>query len=210
MQPVSLRNQDLGTNEIDARHHFRDGMLYLDAWIHFDEIPLPRVDVVKELHCPGIAVIRLACKLHRRVAKFASNTGRKIRSGSDLDHLLMPSLHRTVTLVQVQQVAVMVGKNLNFQVPRPRQVPFQEDGCIAESRLRFALCFFEKSIELRGITDNAHSPATAAHRSFHDDGIADLLRNFVCFARGFHWLLGSRQNGNSCRSGQPSRSSFVA
>src|SRR6266850_1952982 len=99
MQPVSLRNQNLRTNEIDARHHFRDGMLHLDARIDFDEIPLPRIDVVKKLHRPGIAVIRLACKLHRRVAKFASNTGGKIRSGSDLDNLLMSSLHRTVAFV---------------------------------------------------------------------------------------------------------------
>src|SRR6266850_438229 len=99
MQPMSLRNQNLRTNEIDARHHFRYGVLHLDARIDFDEIPLPRIDVVKKLHRPDIAVILVSFKLHRRVAKFASNTGEKIRSGSDLDNLLMPSLHRAVTFV---------------------------------------------------------------------------------------------------------------
>jgi len=68
---------------------------------------------------------------------------REIRSGSDFDNLLMPSLHRTIAFVKMQQVAMMIGQNLHFQVPRPGQVLFQEDGCIAESRSRFALCFLE-------------------------------------------------------------------
>src|SRR5882762_8403084 len=99
MQLVSLRNQNLRTNDIDARHHFRDGMLDLNARIDLDEVPLPRIDVVKKLDRAGIAIIRLARKLHRRVAKFASNAGGKIRSGSDLDNLLMSSLDRTVAFV---------------------------------------------------------------------------------------------------------------
>src|SRR5580704_14545188 len=45
VQFVALRNENLRAHQIDASHHFGDGMLDLNARIYFDEIPFLSVDV---------------------------------------------------------------------------------------------------------------------------------------------------------------------
>jgi len=50
----------------------------------------------------------------------------------------------------MQQVTVMIGEDLDFQVPGARQIFFQEDRCISEGGARFTPRFFQKRIKLRG------------------------------------------------------------
>src|SRR5712692_2256559 len=54
---------------------------------------------------------------------------------------------------------MMVGKNLDFEVPRAWQIFFQKDGGIAEGGARFTLGFFQKVVELRGVVNDAHASA---------------------------------------------------
>ena len=90
----------------------------------------------------------------------------------------------------------MVGENLDFQVPCARQIFFQENRCIAEGGARFTLGFFQKDIELRGVMDNAHAAAAAAHRRFHNDRIADLPSELLRFCSRLHGILGPGQDGH--------------
>jgi hypothetical protein len=50
----------------------------------------------------------------------------------------------------MQQIAVVVGKNLHFNVPRARKKLLQENGGITKGGARFALGFFQFGIKLRG------------------------------------------------------------
>src|SRR6266849_8164954 len=58
--------------------------------------------------------------------------------------------------------------------------------------------------------NDAHTAAAAAHRRLHDDGIADLPRNFLRFHCRLDRVLGSGQNWNTCRCGQSSSGSLVS
>jgi hypothetical protein len=78
---------------------------------------------------------------------------------------------------------VLVGENLDFDMPRATQIFFQKDGGIAESRARFALSLFEQRFELRSILDDTHAAAAPTHGRFHDDGITNLLRDRVSLRR---------------------------
>src|SRR5438105_7005419 len=69
--------------------------------------------------------------------KLGANACGKIRRGRDFDHLLMPPLHGAVALVKMQQVAVMIPQDLHFEMPRTRQIFFQEHGSVTERRVRF-------------------------------------------------------------------------
>src|SRR5260370_35719595 len=95
MQSVTLRDESLRTHQIDARDHFGHGVLDLNAGIDLDEIPLPRINVVEKLDGSGVAIVCLACELHRRIAEFAANTRGKIRGGSNLCDLPVTAWART-------------------------------------------------------------------------------------------------------------------
>ena len=57
-----------------------------------------------------------------------------------LQNLLIASLDRAVAFEQVDRVTVGVGKNLNFDVPRLRQVFFDQHAVVAESARCLPLC----------------------------------------------------------------------
>src|SRR5437879_5176382 len=109
----------------------------------------------------------------------------------------------------MQQIAVMVGEDLDFEVARTWQIFFKENGGVAEGGVRLALGFFKKSIKLRGVMYHAHASATAAHRRFHDDGITDLARNFLRLGCRLEGILGSWKNGNARRRSQSSSGGLV-
>ncbi len=176
---IPLRDENLRAHQVDAGNHFGYRVFDLNARIHLDEIPLLRIDIVEKLDGPCIAIVGLARELHRRAAQFAPNARVEIRGGSNFHDFLMAALHRTISFVKMQQVAVMVRENLNFQVPRAWQIFFQEEGSVAEGGARFSLGFFQQSVELRGVMNDAHAAASAAHRRLHDEGIANLLRNLL-------------------------------
>src|SRR5712692_5824619 len=100
----------------------------------------------------------------------------------------------------MKQVTVMIGKDLDFQMPRARQIFFQEYRGIAKRGARFTLGFFQKCIKLSSIVNDAHAAAAATHRRFYNDGVADLPRNFLRFYRRLESKLGSRKNRNARRS----------
>jgi hypothetical protein len=43
----------------------------------------------------------------------------KIRGGCALDHFLVAALDRTIALKKMNEIAVCVSEDLNFDVPRP-------------------------------------------------------------------------------------------
>src|SRR4029077_11727213 len=114
--------------------------------IDLDEIPLSRIDIVEKLDGSRISIVGFACELHGSIAEFAANTRGEIRGWSYFDDLLMAALDRTIPLIKMNQIAVMIGENLNFQVPRPRQIFFQEDGGVAKGGARFTLGFFQEGV----------------------------------------------------------------
>jgi tRNA(Phe) wybutosine-synthesizing methylase Tyw3 len=55
---------------------------------------------------------------HRIIAKTPTKITIKIDCRSDLDHLLVTPLHRTITFVQMDHVALLVRQDLHLDVTR--------------------------------------------------------------------------------------------
>ena len=142
--------------------------------------------------------------------KLGANACGKIRRGRDFDHLLMPPLHGAVALVKMQQVAVMIPQDLHFEMPRTRQIFFQEHGSVTERRVRFALGLFEQRIELHGVGNHAHAAAAPAHGGFDDDRVTDFPRYFLRFSRRLDRVFRSGQHGHARGGGKPACGGFVA
>jgi hypothetical protein len=110
----------------------------------------------------------------------------------------------------MQQIPMVVAKDLHFEMARSSNVLLQENGGIAKGRAGFALGLFQFSVEFRRIADHAHAPPATAHSGLDDDGKSDLARDAMRLLRGLDRFLVARQNGNARRCGQPSSRSFVA
>ena len=129
-------------DEVDAGDHLGDGVLHLQAGVHLHEEELVR-GVVRdqELHGAGAAVVDAAGRVAGGLADpgaggAAVGQGFQQRRRRFLDDLLVPALQRALALAQVDDVAVVVGQDLDLDVPRRVDQPFQEEGVVAEGARR--------------------------------------------------------------------------
>ena len=168
-------------DDVDAGDFFGDGVLDLDARIDFDEVELVGVGIDQELDRAGVLVVHRAADRrapHRRSAsrRSAIEIGRR----RDLDHLLMPPLHRAIALEQVHQVAVLVAQQLHFDVPGALDELFDEDVAAAEGgQATRAAPASELAASSLGFVDHAHAAAAAPLGRLEHHRIAELLGQLV-------------------------------
>ena len=96
----------------------------------------------------------------------------------------MAPLHRAIALIQVQNIAVLIAEDLDFDVLGAADVSFQENGIVAESGAGFLPRLF--AAWRRGPPaglDDAHAASAAAERSLDDQRKADLARDRSRFHR---------------------------
>ena len=151
-QRRALGDQDLALDDVDAGDRLGDGVLDLDARVDFDEVELAACR-----RRPGTRPCRRSRsrrpgRSRRAASQIASRSaGSRFDGRGDLDHLLMPPLHRAIALEQVHQVAVLVAEQLHFDVPRPLDELFEEDVGAAEGGQRLALGLFERGGQFVGL-----------------------------------------------------------
>jgi hypothetical protein len=108
----------LRLDEIDAGYFLSDRVFDLNAWIALDEIVLAVLRVDEKFDRPCVYIFSGTREPDRVVAHALSQHGIELRCRRDLDDLLVPDLNRAIAFVQVDDVAVTIGQNLYFDVPR--------------------------------------------------------------------------------------------
>jgi len=71
--------------------------------------------------------------------------------------------------VEVNDVSVLVAKDLHFDVLGALDVAFEEDGVVAEGVLGFFLGLGEAGLELGGFFDDAHAASAATEGGLDDE-----------------------------------------
>ena len=119
---LSGRDADLFPNQVDAGDHFGYGVLHLDARVDLEEI-ISVFLIQQEFHRAGIDVVAGLRRLDRSLAdpvqKFLGKRGR-----GNFDELLMASLNGTVAGAQMDDVAVLIGKDLHLEMAGALSRPF--------------------------------------------------------------------------------------
>src|SRR5699024_12339722 len=90
------------------------------------------------------------------------------------DEFLHTSLHCTVSLAEMDHIAVIVPHDLNFYMPEVFDIFFYIKTFVAEGTFCFLLCHLIVLDELLFRTCNADALAAAAIACFDDDRIADV------------------------------------
>ena len=110
----------------------------------------------------------------------------------------MAPLDRAVALAERQHGSVLVGQQLDLDVPRALDIAFAEDPVVTERGLRLASRRRERLLELGWIPNHAHASAAAAGRRLDDEREPDLGR------------LARRDDGNAGRVRDSLRLDLVA
>ena len=195
-QFVALGDEDLRTNEVDAGDYLGHGMLDLNTRVHLDEEPLLRINIVKELDSSGVVVADFFRQFYGGFAELVADLFIESKGGRDFDDLLMAALHRTIALVEMNEVAVFVSEDLNFDMLRPSHEPFKKDRRIAKGILRFGLGLIKKSVEIRLLLHHPHATSAASIGRLDDERKTNRAGNLERFGTIRDRLLGSRQGGD--------------
>jgi len=119
-------NLDLSSDDIDSSDFLGDSVLDLDSGVDLDKV-MSALLVDQEFGSTGISVLDGSSKLESIVKDSLSDRLVKVRSGCDLDdlllalyykwaHLLVSSLDGTVSLEKVDTVALSISKKLDLDM----------------------------------------------------------------------------------------------
>ncbi len=197
VQSEVLRDLDLAAHDIDASHHLGDGMLHLNAWIHFDEIPAAGVGIHQEFDSSSVSVSGGFGERDGGVGERRSDGRSERNGGRYFDNFLIAALDRAIALEQVQDIAVMIGQDLDFYVAGAPDVALQKDGIVSERRAGFLARFLHACFKFLGLFDDAHASAAAAERRFDDQGVADFCAQSLGFGEIGHGIGGARDHRDS-------------
>lgn len=137
----------------------------LDTRVDFDEV-MPALLIDQEFRSTGISVVDGLRKLDSIRQDGLSDVFSEVRRGRDFDDLLVSSLNGTVSLEQVNAVAVTVGQQLDFNVSRVVQEP-----CYAVAELAFK----SLKVVLLQLTFNEDSTITKGTLGLTDSSLKVLL-----------------------------------
>jgi hypothetical protein len=97
--------------------------------------------VDEELNGSRVAVANLGSERYSVSVELFPKFLGDVWSWSNLNNLLVAALNRTVTLKQVNHVALLIGQDLNFDVTRTKYRLLQKYSSIAECALCLAAGF---------------------------------------------------------------------
>lgn len=123
------------------------------------------------------------------IAHFA----RQVLGRRNLNHLLVPALHRAITLVQVDNVAVVITEELNLDVLGAVKETLDEDGAVTEGTLGLRGGTLKGLLEARLIAHDTHATTTTTIGSLDNDWEAIFVGKLLNLPEG---LNGTRSSGD--------------
>src|SRR5689334_22962102 len=116
-QLLATGNPELPFYEVQIRNHFSDWMLHLKHSVHLHEVKLVGFRIKYELNSTSIEITNSLGGLHSCLSNLFPYLRPNCRWRL-LNHFLVSPLHRAVSFIEVNVVAMLVTKNLHLNMPR--------------------------------------------------------------------------------------------
>ena len=196
------RDADLCRNQIRDGHLLGHGMLYLDPRIHLHEVELAGL-IEQKFDRPRVAVANPATGVdgdasHLLPKLITDRWGRGL-----FDQLLVATLNRALPFTKVNHVAVEIAQDLDFDVARVDDVPFEIDPTVAKRHLCFGPCRLISMEQLGFIEGDPHPATPSAGRRLDHDRIADSTRFLQGCLLVFDQAVASRGDWNAGGNHRP-------
>ncbi len=135
-QWFAIGNAELPLDQIETCYQLRDRMFDLQPGIHLHEIEAVGSqaigDIGDELHGSRTSVTHGLCGIHGGLAHGLAHLRRHARGRGFLDHFLMAALQRAVALKQMNDIALIVGEHLNFNMAGRGHESLKENAVVTE------------------------------------------------------------------------------
>src|SRR5579863_3817599 len=173
-EPLAGGDPDHLLDEVDAGDEFGNRMFNLEPRIHLQEEETP-VLPGDELDGAGAVVADGLGERDRLLAHLRARLGIEQRARRFLDDLLIAALDRAFALAEIDDIAVLVAENLDFDVARIGDELLDEHAVVAEARFRLGAGARKSFLEFGAAVGDAHTLAAAARRRLDHHRIADLV-----------------------------------
>jgi hypothetical protein len=194
---------DLGCYNVDTGDLLGDRVLDLDTRVDLDEVVLVLL-VHQELSSTGVAVVHRSSQPHGIIEYGIPGLGGKVLGGGNLDDFLMSALDRAVTLVKVNNVAMVISEKLDLDMLRFVEESLDEDSAISKRRFCFGGSSVERLLQRFLITDNSHTAATTAEGSLDNDWETILICEFFYLLKPLNRAFCTGYDGHIGGNGEPS------
>ena len=199
-QRLALGNQDLRLNDVDAGDFFGDGVFHLNTGVHLDEVERACVHIHQEFDGARAFIVHMGTDFAAQFAQLFALRFGQVRRRRAFNDLLVAALNRTVTLIEVIDVAMAVAKDLNLDVTGAHDHLFQITFAVAKGGLGLAAAFHDLLGQFLGVHDRAHTAATTTPRRFQHQREADFLGLFLDGVHVIAQNLGRGDNGHTGRN----------
>ena len=151
----------------------------------------------------------------RAIRTAAAQTSSRIRAierngWRHFDNLLMAALDRAVALIKMEDVPVMISKDLNLNVLGPANIALEENGIVAKRCRRLLPRFGNLGLKLAFGSNDPHATPPSAERCLYDQRESNLGGHSPGYDRVRHRFFGARNHRHACLLGEAPRSGLVA
>src|SRR4029077_7270503 len=174
-------DSNLSLDEVDARDALSHGVLDLNSRVHFDEVELAGLGILKKLDRAGVDIVRRLSDPQRGTAQLRALLVGEEDGGGALDDLLIPPLDRAVALKQMDESTLTVAQDLHFGKARTAHQLLEVHLVVAERRFRLATGHGQHLCKLRIALNDSHAATASTPTGLEHDGETNL----VCESRAF-------------------------
>src|ERR1700688_1351321 len=168
MSPVFNRSRDdavesfargdsqLRFHQIDVRHHFSDRVLHLYTRVHLNEVKLA-VFIHQKFNGSCIHIADFGTRSLENAADLRPQFGAYLHGRRFFDQLLMAALDAAFALAEADDVAVLIGQYLEFDVARPLDELLHVEIAVAKGGSGLGRSLLEKRRQFGFAADNSHT-----------------------------------------------------
>src|SRR5437868_9725323 len=158
-------------DEVDGADHLGDRMLHLQARVHLDEEEV--AVLIEEFEGTEALIAELGYSRDGQCAEPVALRSVERRRRRLLQHLLMRALQRAVALTKMNEPALAIAEDLDFDVPGPLEMALEIDLSTSEKRRRLVLRDRQQASEFARIMRYLHAATAAAGRRLDQDRVVD-------------------------------------
>ena len=157
-------------------------VLHLQTCVHLHKIKLHLLGVCvatglfdDEFHRTSPHILHRTRRFHRGLAHAGAQFRRHARRGSLFQHFLVAALHRTITLKQVDVIALGIAKHLDLDMARAQHIFLDQHRIITKAVDGFTLAAGKRRRKVLGLVHRTHALAAATGAGFDQHRVANAV-----------------------------------
>ena len=155
-------------------------MLDLHAGIHFHEIETAII-IQQKFHRARVGIADRLGGNDGQATDILALRFIELRRWRDFDQFLIAALNRAVTFIQVNDITVVIGEDLHFDMPWIDDTFFQKHIGAAKRFGRLGNNTHIITLQFFGVIAAPYTASATTGSRFQHDGIADSFSNVQCF-----------------------------